>query len=75
MDTTLQAGRSAAESSRLTEEIVDRVIYGHRRVQVDQSFLDQKALIANRVDICEARTSQGVDAASMASQPKTFRAT
>ena len=34
-------GRSAAEISRSNREIVDRVFYGHRPVQVDQSYLDQ----------------------------------
>jgi hypothetical protein len=35
------AGRSDAEVSRQRREIVDRVFYGHRPVQVDQSYLDQ----------------------------------
>ena len=35
------AGRSDAESSRQTREIVDRVFYGHSSVQVDQSYLDE----------------------------------
>src|SRR5271166_2189057 len=34
-------GRSAAEISRRNREIVDRVFYGQRTVQVDQSYLDQ----------------------------------
>src|SRR5271166_4367146 len=34
-------GRSATEISRSNREIVDRVFYGHRPVQVDQSYLDQ----------------------------------
>ena len=35
------AGRSDAEVSRQRREIVDRVFYGHRPVQVDQSYLDE----------------------------------
>ena len=35
------AGRSDAEVSRQRREIVDRVFYGQRPVQVDQSYLDQ----------------------------------
>ncbi len=35
------AGRSDAENSRQTREIVDRIFSGQRPVQVDQSYLDQ----------------------------------
>src|SRR5271157_1396589 len=34
-------GRSSAEDERETKELVARVIYGHRPVQVEQSYLDQ----------------------------------
>jgi hypothetical protein len=34
------AGRSDAESSRQRHEVVDRIFYGCRPVQVDQSYLD-----------------------------------
>jgi len=33
-------GRSSAESSRRTREVVDAVFYGQRLVQVDQSYID-----------------------------------
>jgi len=33
-------GRSAAESSRQQRELVQRVMYGHRTVEVDQSYID-----------------------------------
>jgi hypothetical protein len=33
-------GRSDAESSREQRELVQRVIYGHRTVEVDQSYID-----------------------------------
>ncbi len=33
-------GRSDAESSRQQRELVQRVMYGHRTVEVDQSYLD-----------------------------------
>ncbi len=35
------AGRSDAESARQTREIADRLIYGQRLVQVDQSYIDR----------------------------------
>ena len=35
------AGRSDAEVSHRRREVVDRIFYGHRPVQVDQSYLDQ----------------------------------
>ena len=34
-------GRSSAESSRRTREVVDAVFYGQRPVQVDQSYIDK----------------------------------
>ena len=41
MRSDMSAGRSDAEVSRQRREIVDEVFYGHRIVQVDQSYLDQ----------------------------------
>jgi hypothetical protein len=43
------AGRSAADVTRQRHEIVDRVIYGLRPVQVDQSYLDQLHQLIERV--------------------------
>ncbi len=42
------AGRSDAEVSRQRREIVDRVFYGSRPVQVDQSYLDQLTALVER---------------------------
>jgi hypothetical protein len=35
-----QRGRSAAQRSRQQRELVQRVMYGHRTVEVDQSYID-----------------------------------
>jgi hypothetical protein len=43
------AGESDAEVTRQRHEIVDRVLYGRRPVQVDQSYLDQLYQLIERV--------------------------
>jgi hypothetical protein len=54
------AGRSAAEISRQRREIVDRIFYGTRNVEVDQSYIDRlhAALAA-----ANASSDQNYDAA------------
>ena len=41
-------GRSSAEDERQTNALVERVIYGRRPVQVDQSYLDQLTALVDR---------------------------
>ena len=48
MHSATKAGRSAAERSRQQRELVQRVIYGQRAVEVDQSYLIQLQQLAEQ---------------------------
>ena len=58
-------GRSSAEDERETEELVARVIYGRRPVQVEQSYLNQ---LTSLVETLRSTSDHNLGKARIAAQ-------